>query len=85
MGNGIFFNHCCNKHDDKINNKINDIDINKDNNNNDSTALKDLHTQRKQNKNNKYDDITKTDIKSKKSKENQFTNTFKRRNLTQGG
>jgi hypothetical protein len=85
MGNGIFFNHCCNKQDDKINNKINDIDINKDNNNNDSTALKDLHTQRKQNKNNKYDDITKTDIKSKKSKENQFTNTFKRRNLTQGG
>ena len=85
MGNGIFFNHCCNKHDDKINNKINDIDINKDNNNNDSTALKDLHTQRKQNKNNKCDDITKTDIKSKKSKENQFTNTFKRRNLTQGG
>ena len=49
MGNGIFFNHCCNKHDDKINNKINDIDINKDNNNNDSTALKDLHTQRKKN------------------------------------
>ena len=78
MGNGIPFNICCSNH----NNNIKDIDINKVNSN--VNTIKDISSPEKE-MNNKYDDdMTKTDIKGNKFQPNNF-NTFRKRNLTQGG
>ena len=77
MGNGIPFNICCSNH----NNNIKDIDINKVNSN--VNTIKDIPSPEKE-MNNKYDDMTKTDIKGNKFQPNNF-NTFRKRNLTQGG
>ena len=85
MGNGVLFNHCCNK--PRSNTK--DVDINKMNNisNNNSNninsnviTVKDLYSPGKKIKT-KLEEIAKTDIKSGNNKK--FT--FNRRNLTQGG
>ena len=65
--------NCCTKNDDKIE----DIDINKVNN--DINTVKDLNSPKKEIKNNI---LMKTDIKNNKYKENNLM-SFKKRNLTQ--
>jgi len=77
MGNGIPFNMCCSNHD----NNIKDIDINKVNS--DMNTVKEMGSPNKD-MNRNLDDITKTDITGNKYKGNNF-NTFRKRNLTQGG
>ena len=77
MGNGIPFNMCCSNHD----NNIKDIDINKVNS--DMNTVKEMGSPNKD-MNHNLDDITKTDITGNKYKGNNF-NTFRKRNLTQGG
>ena len=78
MGNGIPFNICCSKE----NNNIKDIDINKVNSN--VNTVKDLNSPGKEMHHPHFEDITKTDISGNKFKGNNF-NTFRKRNLTQGG
>ena len=79
MGNGIPFNMCCSNRD----NNIKDIDINKANN--ELNTVKDFSSPGKNNNNNNInDDMTKTDIKGNQFNPNKF-NTFRKRNLTQGG
>jgi hypothetical protein len=80
MGNGVLFNRCCNIND----NNAKDVDINKMNSNNmnsNMNTVKDIYSPGKEMKKN-YDDITKTDIKTKTN--NNFGH-FKKRNFTQGG
>jgi len=80
MGNGVLFNRCCNIND----NNAKDVDINKMNTNNmnsNMNTVKDIYSPGKEMKKN-YDDITKTDIKTKTN--NNFGH-FKKRNFTQGG
>ena len=80
MGNGVLFNRCCNIND----NNAMDVDINKMNSNNmnsNMNTVKDIYSPGKEMKKN-YDDITKTDIKTKTN--NNFGH-FKKRNFTQGG
>lgn len=77
MGNGIPFNMCCSNHD----NNIKDIDINKVNS--DMNTVKEMSSPNKD-MNRNLDEITKTDITGNKYKGNNF-NTFRKRNLTQGG
>jgi len=78
MGNGIPFNLCCSKD----NNDIKDIDINKVNSN--VNTVKDLNSPGKEMHHRNFEEITKTDISGNKFKGNNF-NTFRKRNLTQGG
>ena len=79
MGNGIPFNMCCSNRD----NNIKDIDINKANN--ELNTVKDFSSPGKNNNNNNInDDMNKTDIKGNQFNPNKF-NTFRKRNLTQGG
>ena len=78
MGNGIPFNICCSKE----NNNIKDIDINKVNSN--VNTVKDLNSPGKEMHHRNFEEITKTDISGNKFKGNNF-NTFRKRNLTQGG
>ena len=77
MGNGIPFNLCCTNH----NNNIKDIDINKVNS--DMNPVKEINSPSKE-MNHNFEDMTKTDIAGNKYKGNNF-NTFRKRNLTQGG
>ena len=77
MGNGIPFNLCCTNH----NNNIKDIDINKVNS--DMNTVKEINSPSKE-MNHNFEDMTKTDIAGNKYKGNNF-NTFRKRNLTQGG
>ena len=77
MGNGIPFNLCCTNH----NNNIKDIDINKVSS--DMNTVKEIHSPSKE-MNRNFEEITKTDITGNKYKGNNF-NTFRKRNLTQGG
>jgi len=77
MGNGIPFNLCCTNH----NNNIKDIDINKVNS--DMNTVKEINSPSKE-MNRNFEEITKTDITGNKYKGNNF-NTFRKRNLTQGG
>jgi len=78
MGNGVLFNHCCNKDE----NDAKDVDINKINSNMNSNmnTVKDINSPGKEMKN-KYDSMTKTDIKKKPNN----YGPFKKRNFTQGG
>ncbi len=77
MGNGIPFNLCCTNH----NNNIKDIDINKVSS--DMNTVKEINSPSKE-MNRNFEEITKTDITGNKYKGNNF-NTFRKRNLTQGG
>lgn len=76
-GNGIPFNLCCTNH----NNNIKDIDINKVSS--DMNTVKEINSPSKE-MNRNFEEITKTDITGNKYKGNNF-NTFRKRNLTQGG
>ena len=78
MGNGVLFNHCCNKDE----NDAKDVDINQINSNMNSNmnTVKDINSLGKEMKN-KYDSMTKTDIKQKPNN----YGPFKKRNFTQGG